>query len=70
LADLGPDERKLLAVFARKPKAKPRPKLTDAERHKRFVEMAREVQASEDAKDFEKAFDKVVPVKSPPAKKK
>jgi hypothetical protein len=49
---------------------KPKPKLTDAECHKRFVEMAREVQASEDPKDFEKAFDKVVPVKSPPAKKK
>jgi hypothetical protein len=32
--------------------------------------MAREVQASADPKDFEKAFDKIVPVKSPPAKKK
>jgi hypothetical protein len=28
------------------------PKLTDAERHKRFVEMARDVEASEDPKDF------------------
>lgn len=36
-----------------------KPKLTDAERHKRFVEMAREVQASSDPKDFEKAFKKV-----------
>jgi hypothetical protein len=35
-------------------------KLTDAERHKRFVEMAREVEASDDPKDFERAFKKVV----------
>jgi hypothetical protein len=41
----------------RKPTSKP--KLTDAERHKRFVEMAREVGASEDSKDFDKAFKKV-----------
>jgi len=37
------------------PKTKP-PKLTDAERHKRFKETAREVGASEDPKDFERAF--------------
>lgn len=36
-----------------------RPKLTDAERHKRFLDMAREVEASDDPKDFEKAFKKV-----------
>jgi hypothetical protein len=36
-------------------------KLTDAERHKRFVEMAKEVGASEDPKDFEKAFKRVAP---------
>lgn len=41
---------------------KPRPKLTDAERHKRFVEMAREVEASNDPKDFDEAFTKVVPL--------
>jgi hypothetical protein len=35
-------------------------KLTDAERHKRFVEMARELGASEDPKDFEKAFKRIV----------
>ncbi len=46
--------------MARKPAA---PKLTDAERHKRFVDMAKEVEASEDPKDFEKAFDKVAPAK-------
>jgi hypothetical protein len=42
----------------RKPERKP--KLTDAERHKRFVDMAREVEASDDPKDFDKAFDKIV----------
>ena len=33
----------------------------DAERHARFVEMAREVGASEDPKDFDKAFKAVTP---------
>lgn len=42
----------------RKPASKP--KLTDNERHKRFVEMARQVGASDDPKDFETAFKKVV----------
>jgi hypothetical protein len=41
-------------------KPPPKSKLTDAERHKRFVEMAKEVGASDDPKDFEKAFKKVV----------
>jgi hypothetical protein len=40
-------------------KAERKPKLTDAERHKRFKEMAREVGASDKAGDFEKAFKKV-----------
>ena len=43
---------------------KHKPKLTDAERHARFVAMAREVGASEDAKDFDKAFGRVT-TKSP-----
>jgi hypothetical protein len=34
-------------------------KLTDAERHKRFVEMAKEVDASEEAKAFDKAIERV-----------
>lgn len=34
-------------------------KLTDQERHERFVDMAKEVKASEDPKDFEKAFDRI-----------
>jgi hypothetical protein len=41
-------------------KTKKRPRLTDAERHKRFLDMAREVEASEDPKDFDKAFSEVV----------
>ena len=44
-----------------KPKTKP-PKLTDAERHARFLETARQVEASDDPKDFEKAFKRVAPV--------
>lgn len=42
--------------------------LTDAERHKRFLDMAREVGASDDAKAFDKAFKKVTA--RPPEKKK
>lgn len=37
-------------------KKEPKPKLTDAERHKRFLAMAKEVGASESPKAFEKAF--------------
>lgn len=40
-------------------KPTPKPKLTDAERHTRFVEMAREIGASDDMRDFEEAFRKV-----------
>ena len=40
-------------------KPHPKPKLTDAERHRRFVEAAREVEASERAEDFDKAFEAV-----------
>lgn len=49
-------------------KSPSKPKLTDAERHKRFVAMAREVGASDDPKDFEKAFKKVVAPKRPAKK--
>ena len=41
-------------------KSAAKPKLSDAERHKRFVDMAREVGASDDPKDFDKAFKKVM----------
>lgn len=36
-----------------------KPKLTDAERHKRFLDMAREVEASDSPKAFDKAFKSV-----------
>jgi hypothetical protein len=49
--------------MARKPEKKP--KLTDAERHKRFLDTAREVEASDDPKDFDSAFDRVVTSKGP-----
>ena len=39
-------------------KRKPQAKLTDTDRHQRFVEMAKEVGASDDPKDFDKAFKK------------
>ena len=38
---------------------KQKPKLTAADRHARFKDMAKEVGASDDPKDFEKAFKKV-----------
>jgi hypothetical protein len=41
------------------------PKLTDAERHKRFVDMAKEVGASEKPEDFERAFQEVAKTQSP-----
>ena len=43
------------------PKAKTslKPKLTDAERHKRFVDMAHEVDADESPEAFDQAFDKI-----------
>jgi hypothetical protein len=47
-------------------KTEKKPKLTEAERHKRFLDMAREVEASDDPKDFDKAFDKVVTPKRKP----
>jgi hypothetical protein len=43
-----------------KGKARPKPKLTDKERHKRFVEMAREVGADESQEAFDRAFKKVI----------
>lgn len=37
----------------------PKQKLSDAERHKRFVDLAKEVEASDDPKEFDKAFGRV-----------
>jgi hypothetical protein len=50
-------------------KSASKPKISDAERHKRFVEMAKVVGASDDPKDFEKAFSKVTKAKPPSSKK-
>jgi hypothetical protein len=38
----------------------PKLKLTDGERHKRFLAMAIEVEASNDSKAFDKAFEQVM----------
>jgi hypothetical protein len=40
-----------------------RAKLTDSERHQRFLDMAHEVEASDNPDDFERAFDNVVTAK-------
>jgi hypothetical protein len=50
----------MILAMPHKPSSKRLPKLSDAERHKRFLETAREVEASEDPDDFERAFKKVV----------
>jgi hypothetical protein len=41
-------------------KSKTIPKKTDAERHKRFLDVAKRVEASEDPADFDKAVRRVV----------
>lgn len=53
------------------------PKLTDAERHKRFIDMAKEVGASDNPEDFDKAFHRVtsgdketIPATSAPSSQK
>lgn len=49
-------------------KPKPRPKLTNAERHARFVETARQAGADESAEAFDRAFEKVTAKPPQPAK--
>ncbi len=44
----------------RDPPKERKPKLTDAERYKRFLDAAKEVGASDDPKDFDRAFKTVV----------
>ena len=44
-------------------KPEQKPKITDAERHKRFLEEARRSEASDDPEDFDKALKKVAPSK-------
>jgi hypothetical protein len=42
-------------------KKRARPKLSDTDRHARFVETARKVEASEDPAAFDNVFKKIVP---------
>lgn len=44
---------------------KTKPKLTAAERHKRFVDMAHEVGADESPEAFDRAFKRVIPTGAP-----
>ena len=48
--------------MARKPQSKST--LTDAERHARFVETAREVEVAEDVQAFDRAFERVTQKKT------
>lgn len=52
------------------PETKPKPKLTDAERHKRFVDMAHEIKADESQEAFDRAFEKIIPPKNRDAHQK
>jgi hypothetical protein len=38
-----------------------KPKLSDEERHKRFLEEARRAEASDDPEDFDRALKKIAP---------
>jgi hypothetical protein len=40
-----------------------KPKLTDKERHKRFLENAKKAEASDKPQDFDEAFKKIVKAK-------
>jgi hypothetical protein len=45
---------------SRKKKAGLKPKLSDEARHKRFVDVAREVEADESKEAFDRAFERIV----------
>jgi hypothetical protein len=55
----------MIGVITMTRKSPPKAKLTDAERHAKFVETAREVEASDDPKDFEAAFESVAKAAQP-----
>ncbi len=46
---------------------KPTPKPDDPDESKRFIDMAREIEADEDPKALDRAFDKVISPKRPNA---
>jgi hypothetical protein len=52
-----------------KPKAAAKPKITEADRHKRFVAMAREVEADKSPASFDQAFARVTKAKAKPSKR-
>jgi hypothetical protein len=52
----------MLSDMSRKPKPPP----DDPEEFKRFVDMAREVEADESPEAIDRAFNKVIPSRSPP----
>jgi hypothetical protein len=43
-----------------------KPKLTDAERYKRFLDIAKKVEASEEARDLDAAIIRVASKRPPP----
>jgi hypothetical protein len=51
--------------MANHPNRSKKKRLSDAERHKRFKAMAKEVGASEDQRDFDKAFQTVTKPSAP-----
>jgi hypothetical protein len=51
-------------------KSKTKPKLTDAERHKRFVAMAEEVEAKGKPKDYDDVLKRLAAQKPEKAKKR
>jgi hypothetical protein len=53
----------------KKPRPVAEPKLLDADRHKRFVAMAREIGADDDPKVLDRAMDKIAATKAKPSKK-
>jgi hypothetical protein len=53
------------------PRKPPRPRqTTDPEQHKRFIDMAREVEVDETPGAFDRAFRKVVPARTSTSKDK
>jgi hypothetical protein len=63
----GTKKRTVPAKVKRKP---PKPQAASAAQHKRFAEAAREIEADETGKEFERAFRKIVPPKLPGQKAK
>jgi len=52
-----------MAKAGTKPKAKPKPKLSDKQQSERFKETARKLGVDESGKEFDRIFQKIVPPK-------